>query len=333
MLKIIDCTLRDGGYVNNFNFGLNEIKSIIEHLEKSKIDIIELGFLRNEETSPDRTIYNCLADAKMKINDLSENTQFAVMLQQDQYDSDNLDDCDGSISHIRCAFHINDIKEGLDSCRKIIDKGYLCHINPINLLSYTKEQFINLINTVNEIKPYTFTIVDTLGYMKNDDLRKIISFIESELNPGITLGIHLHEHLSLSFSNAILFTQLKSKERSISIDASLNGIGRLPGNLCIELIMQYLNYNYKKEYNTDAIYNAIDDYITPIKKEHPWGYSLPYALSAQHKVHRTYVEYLLSKRNLKTIDINNILKLIPDDKKQIYNKDYIEKIYKDYVAK
>ena len=97
--------------------------------------------------------------------------------------------------------------------------------------------------------------------------------------------------------------------------------------------MQYLNDNYKKEYNTDAIYNAIDDYITPIKKEHPWGYSLPYALSAQHKVHRTYVEYLLSKRNFKTIDINNILKLIPDDKKQIYNKDYIEKIYKDYVAK
>ena len=119
----------------------------------------------------------------------------------------------------------------------------------------------------------------------------------------------------------------------IIIDASLYGIGRVPGNLCIELMVRYLNQEYGAGYDIDAIYDAIDDYVANIKKNFPWGYELAYALSASYNLHRTYAEFLLSKGKLKTNDIRAILAMIPLGERVIYNQSFIEGLYKDYVSK
>lgn len=332
MIKLIDCTLRDGGYINGFNFGNKAIKGIIADLSASGIEIIELGFLRDEQYNPDKSIYGNICDIKNMIADYS-NIEFAVMLQLNQYNANKLENCSGIVKHIRCAFHSYEIKEGIRLCEKVIERGYSCHVNPINLLGYSHKELMEIINFVNKLKPDTFTIVDTLGTMSVEDLIKITALIETNLEKNIKIGLHLHEHLSLSFALAQEFIKLRNPERNISVDASLNGMGRVPGNLCIELIMQYLNKSYNKNYDLSYIYNAIDKYIYPIKQSKSWGYSLPYAIAALNSVHRTYIEFLLRKSNLSTNDIQNIIKEIPQEEKSVYNEKFIDKLYFQYIGK
>lgn len=331
MIKLVDCTLRDGGHVNKSNFGEKIIHKIVNNLLASNVDIIELGFLKDEPYQEGIAVFNCINDAK-KYMKQSSTTQYALLVQEDQYDINKLEDCDGSIEHIRVSFHCYDLTEGLEYCKKIVQKGYKCHVNPINLQGYSDKELIEILQTVNEINPYTFTIVDTFGAMTEKDLNRIVAIVDNNLKSGINIGLHLHENLGLSFSLAQFFTKIKPETRDISIDASLNGMGRVPGNLSIELIMDYMNRTYNTNYDLNPIYDIIDDYILPIKKNNPWGYSLPYALSAQHRLHRTYAEFLVSKMKLKTKDIQNILSSISPAEKATYNKNYIQDLYINYLC-
>lgn len=330
MISLIDCTLRDGGHVIKSKFGEKVIYSIVDKLVKSNVEVIELGFLKNQEYEDDVAVFNCIADAKKFVLP-SSHTEYALLAQEDQYDVARLEICDGTITHIKVSFHNYDIEEGLKFCSEIVRKGYKCHINPINLQGYSDKQLLEIIDKVNEISPYAFTIVDTFGAMTEKDLNRIVSIVDNNLKGEINIGLHLHENLGLSFSLAQFFTKIKPVLRNISIDASLNGMGRIPGNLNVELIMDHMNRIYNKNYDLDPIFDAIDDYILPIKKIHSWGYSLPYALSAQYKLHRTYAEFLISKMKLKTRDIKAILSSIDPKEKIIYNKNYIESLYVNYL--
>ena len=330
-IRLVDCTLRDGGHVNKSNFGERIITQIVNNLLASNIDIIELGFLKNQAYQEGIAVFDCIKDAK-KFVIPSDKTEYALLAQEDQYDVSKLEYCDGSISHIKVSFHNYDLKEGLEFCHEVIKKGYKCHVNPINLQGYSDKELIDIIQTVNKINPYTFTIVDTFGAMTEKDLNRVVAIVDHNLNPHINIGLHLHENLGLSFSLAQFFTKIKPVARNISIDASLNGMGRVPGNLNLELIMAYLNRVFNTNYDLDPIFDAIDDYIIPIKKNNPWGYSLPYALSAQHKLHRTYAEFLVSKMKLKTKDIQNILSSIEQEQKAVYNKNYIQNLYMNYLC-
>lgn len=84
-LKLLDCTLRDGGYINNWEFGNRKIKAIIEGLTNSGIDIVEIGFLRDEESKADRTVWNQVKEIKDKLPDDKGNTMFSVMILNGSY--------------------------------------------------------------------------------------------------------------------------------------------------------------------------------------------------------------------------------------------------------
>ena len=120
--------------------------------------------------------------------------------------------------------------------------------------------------------------------------------------------------------------------RNIVIDGSLLGMGRIPGNLCIEQMMDHLNYEYGTNYKTEPAFDAIDDYIAPIKKQVPWGYAIPYALSARFGLHRTYAEYLIKKWKLRTSDIERILLSVEHDEAELFNDTYIERLYREYMS-
>jgi 4-hydroxy 2-oxovalerate aldolase len=136
--------------------------------------------------------------------------------------------------------------------------------------------------------------------------------------------------LGLSYSLAQNFIDICATNRNVMIDASLFGMGRVPGNLNIELMMDYLNKYQNGHYNTNAAYDAIDNYIARLKSIEPWGYSTAYALSAKYNLHRNYSEYLLKKGKLRTKDINHILASIDEQKKAVYDKNYIETLYIQY---
>ena len=108
-------------------------------------------------------------------------------------------------------------------------------------------------------------------------------------------------------------------------------MGKIPGNLCVEQMMDFLNTHYGMSYSTEPVYDAIDDFIMPIYERQRWGYSVPYALSAQCGVHRTYAEYLITKNRLHTKDIRRILRTIGRDNAEIFDKTYVEEQYQKYM--
>ncbi|MBR4173952.1 MAG: aldolase catalytic domain-containing protein [Lachnospiraceae bacterium] len=332
-IQLLDCTLRDGGHINHSEFGEDVIKSIIRDLASSGMDVIETGFLQNCEYDPDRAMYNTIEEAKRVLPKARPaHVKYALMAQADLYDFSKLEDNDGTFEIIRISFHDYHIEEGFAACEYVTRKGYKCFVNPINIMGYSDAQLLGFIKRANEIGVYGFTMVDTFGAMQRQDLVRIYNLIEHNLDKGIRIAVHLHENQSLSFSLAQNFIDISVSDRDITIDGSLYGMGRVPGNLCIELMMKYMNENCGASYDIEPVYDAIDEYIAEIKKRIPWGYSIAYALSAQHKVHRTYAEYLMGAGRLKTKQINQILSRIDNDHKTRFDREYADMLYAEYQS-
>ncbi len=328
-IKLLDCTLRDGAHLNEGYFGKKTIEETIKDLVEAKVDIIEVGFFDNGEHDDDHTYFSSIEEVKRILPKNKDVSQFSLMA--DFVDVDNIEPCDGTIEFFRLSFKRHRLDWALSAARKLMDKGYKCYINPVNCNVYTDEQYLQVLKKVNELHPYGFSIVDTFGVMRKPDLSHLYYLAEKNLAPDITIGVHLHENLGLAYSLAQHFLEIANPMRKISIDGSLLGMGRVPGNLCIEQIMDHLNLQYGKNYSTEPAYDAIDDFIAPIKKEIPWGYSIPYALSGKYGLHRTYAEFLLGKNRLKTKDIQRILRLIDKDHMELFDEEYIEKLYRQYV--
>ena len=330
-LKLLDCTLRDGGYINNWKFGSKTIKMMIEGLQNSDIDIVEVGFLRNEEADENRTVWNQVSQLRDKLPLKNKTTLFSVMIMNGSYDIDKLEPYDASgPDMVRVTFHNYDIDEGLELCKKIINKGYKVSCNPINIMGYSDVELLVLLEKVNQIQPYAFSIVDTFGSMNSKDLDRMVSLVDHNLEVGIGIGLHLHENMAQSYALAQMFLQ-KHLCRNVIIDASLVGMGRIPGNLPIELISNYLNDYFGKNYSIDGLLDLIEAYIMPIKKEHEWGYSPVYFLSAKNNLHRNYAEYLLNKGNLTHKDVNHILSRITSEHKAVFSAEYADMLYHEYL--
>lgn len=329
-IRLLDCTLRDGGYINQWDFGEKTIKSIISRLIEAGTDIIEVGFLRNCTWEKDKTLFSSIKDMKKILPQNPGSTRFGAMILHDRYDIEKLEPCDGTIPIIRVTFHDYDMGEGLAFCAKVKAKGYQLFVNPINIMGYSDQQLLQLLDRVNHLHPYGFSIVDTFGSMTGRELTRIYSLCENNLAKDIVLGLHLHENMAQSYSLAQSFLKIREQGRCCVLDASLNGMGRVPGNLCIELIMDYLNRHFGKSYDLDPVLDAIEESISPIKKQEPWGYMAEYFLSAKFNLHRNYAEYLLTKGSLSSRDMHRILQMIPKEKKSAYDREYIEDLYQQY---
>ena len=330
-IKLLDCTLRDGGYINNWEFGYHTIKDVIKKLVESQVDYVEVGFLRNCQYGQNAAVFNNCAEIRSILPENKGNTMFTAMALHNKYDIDRLENYDGqTIDALRITFHDYDIDEGLAYIEKAMKKGYKVFANPINIMGYSDEMILQLLKKINKIKPYAFSIVDTFGSMMKEDLMRIYSMVEHNLDKSIVIGLHLHENLALSFSLAQDFISMKASGRQCVIDASMLGMGRSPGNLCMELIMDYMNKTQDGAYNVNPVLDGIDDHIAKLKQIEPWGYNTAYALSAKFNLHRNYAEFLLGKGRLRAKQINQILASIEDNKKTAYDEEYIENLYQDF---
>lgn len=328
-IRLLDCTLRDGGHIVQGKFGEDVIRHIIERLIEAGIDIIEVGFLWNSVCGTDTARYYTIADVMRILPKNKGKSQFSLMA--DYIDLEHLEPYDGTIEYIRLSFKRWRLDWAIKTAKTLMTKGYKVFINPVNNNVYTDKMYIDVLEKVNELHPYGFSIVDTFGVMRVDELLHRYYLVENNLSMDIAIGVHLHENLGLAYSLAQHIIQIANPTRDIVVDGSLLGMGRVPGNLCIEQIMDYMNAQYGENYATEPVYDAIDDYIAPIKLKNPWGYAIPYALSAKYKLHRTYPEYLMNKKRLRTKDIQRILAQIPMSEAETFNEDIVENLYQEYM--
>ena len=243
-IKLLDCTLRDGGYVNNWQWGFGSARRIIQTLTRAGVDVVEVGFLRNVDGyDPDVTVCNTIEELNRLLPDEGQrgHTMYSGMAMRSNYDIAKLSPYDGrGIEIIRITAHDYDIKDGMDFARRIKELGYKVSINPINIMGYSDKDLLWIFEQVNAIHPWQFSIVDTFGSMRRRDLERIVSMADHNLAPDIRLALHLHENMALSFCLAQEFLD-KHLRRDLAVDGSLMGMGRIPGNLPIELIADYMN--------------------------------------------------------------------------------------------
>lgn len=331
-IQLLDCTLRDGGYVNNFSFGKENISKIVTNLNCSGVEIIELGFLKNGEHSAEQTLFNFVEEAEKFVTNISPEQKFCLMIRPDWYDINKLTPAVGKIKSLRFAFHLKDLDLLLKQTTTAKDLGYEIMVNPVNILSYSRDELNYLLPILNKVNPDCVSIVDTFGSLLPADLNRIFSIFDNLLSKEIKLGLHLHENLSISLALSIMFIELMQNNRKGYIDSSINGMGRIPGNLCTELIMNFLNIKSNKNYDLKPIYDVIDDPISGFKKKEPWGYMPSYAITAYKNTHRSYAEFLMKKPDMSLNMLTDILdKLETTEEKENFSESVAEFYYKEIV--
>lgn len=330
-IKLLDCTLRDGGYINDWKWGFNGAKDIISSLVKSGVDIIEVGFLRDtEKYDEDITVCNKIEELNELLPPDTGESMFSAMAMRSNYDVSKLRSYDGTgIEMIRITAHEYDIADGMAFAKEVKSRGYKLSINPINIMGYSDEQILWILEQVNKVHPYQFSIVDTFGSMKRRDLDRIVSLVDNNLDRSIRVALHLHENMALSCCLAQNFID-KHLNRPITVDGSLMGMGRTPGNLPVELIADYLNEYADKTYDIDYMMDAIQDYIAPLKGASEWGYTPSYFLSARFNLHRNYAEHYLKKGDLTNRDIDHILAKFDRGKSAVFDPEYADEMYVSY---
>ena len=331
-VKILDCTLRDGGYVNNWGFGCGNILKIISNLVEAKIDYVECGFFKTDEYIENKTFFNSLEQLENILPQNIKKTKFCLMINYGEVPIDSIFETKNNNIYFRVVFKKEKKSEALEFCKKLMQKGFKVSVNPMNTVGYSPAELLDLIKDVNCLNPEFFTIVDTNGEMKKNDVLSLFYLLDNNLNSEIKLGFHSHNNLKLSFSNALSILEQTSK-RTVVIDSSVLGIGRGAGNLCTEVLTQYLNDYYKGEYELFPVLKLVDECINPIFNLNPWGASVHYYLSATNSCHPNYASFLLNKKEMSVDVINEIFTKIPVEKKSCYDDSLIENLYNVIVKK
>lgn len=340
-VRILDCTLRDGGRIINCAFPDEEAKEIASRLAESKIDIIELGFIRDWRKvnyEGNSTFFTDVDQIRPFINREKKNTIYTAFIDFGMCDIDTLKPYDGtSIDAIRFGFTKKNYDEAKDEVLRWIDvikeKGYKLFIQGVNSLNYTDRELLEIVDMVNSVHPYSFGIVDTYGAMYMDDVDRLYGLIDHNMLPDICINFHSHNNYQMSFAFAQEVIKLSgSGNRQLIIDGTLGGMGKVAGNLNTELIVEYLVRKKHYDYEFEDILDILDDYIYKYSLEHKWGYSTAAMMAGVYKSHPNNVIYLTEKFRLATKDIGKLLSMIDPAIRQRYDYDNIQRLYTEYVA-
>ena len=333
-LKILDVTLRDGGCVNDFNFGQTYMEKILAAEENSGVDIIELGYIDEIKGSEsgrtqyinERVIPKCILKKK------KPGITYVAMIDYGEFDISKLEPkSENGIDGIRLAFHKKNRIDIVPVGKEIIEKGYKLYIQPMITFGYTDTELLEMIELVNtELSDASgFYIVDSLGEMRINDMNRVMNLVDHNLIPCMTLGFHSHNNLQLSYSNAIAMLQFPTN-RDLILDCSIMGMGKGAGNLNTELLMEHLNLYYGKCYNIPPLLTVIDEVLNQLHTEFYWGYSIEYYLSSVNHCSPSYASYFYNKHMLPIEKVGELLSMISEEKKISFDEAYAETLYRQY---
>ncbi len=334
-VQLLDCTLRDGGYVNDWKFGRGNLVSIFERLVDSGVDIIEVGFL--DERRPfdcERSIMPNTASADKIFGELDKKGAMVVgMIDYGTCALENLQKCEDSyLDGIRVIFKKHLMHEAMEYCRAVKALGYKVFAQLVSITSYNDEELLELIELVNDVKPYAVSMVDTYGLLHPDELLHYYELLDEHVSTDVQIGFHPHNNFQLAYANSLAFLE-KDTRHSIVVDGTLYGMGKSAGNAPLELLAMRLNDKFGKSYKIDPMLEAVEESILNFYESAPWGYKMFFYLCALNKCHPNYLTYFEGKNNLSVSSIDKLLALIePEDKKLLYDKAVAEALYDGFLA-
>jgi len=325
-LEILDCTIRDGGYVNNWDFDEKLVRETYRALSKAGVDYVELGYHGSEKYF-DKKKYGafrfCAAQDIQKICQGIDGAKVSLMVDYGKFDLTDLSQYKETlVSLIRLAFHKDKLKDALHQATRVKRLGFDVSINLMGFSSYDAKERKELLSQLKELPIDCAYIADTYGSMIPDQL---VDFYQPLIElKHIKWGFHPHNNLQMAFANS-----LAAIKAGVSmIDGSVFGMGRGAGNLPTEIMLAYLHQGNPDKYNVIPVLNLIDRYYSELHRQYNWGYNLPYMLSGTYGCHPDYAKNLVERKEYDIEDIWNILEVIKAKAPVGFNKDLVKEILK-----
>ena len=308
--KILDCTLRDGGYYNNWLFSKKLTQDYLNAMSKSGIKYIELGFRSPKKNSYKGPNWYTSEEYLEKLS-IPSNLSIGVMVNVFEIVSNSKGirkTTDllfknvkfSKVKFVRLASHLGEVDSAFKISRILKNKGYRVAVNLMQISEQSEKDIIEVGRKASKSNPDMLYFADSLGSMNEKRILDVIKSLRTYWSGD--LGIHTHDNLGKALSNSIF----SMKNNVTWIDSTVTGMGRGPGNAKTESLLLEVNSMQKSDFDLLPILKIIKIHFDKMKAYYKWGTNPFYYLAGKHSIHPTYIQEMLSQK----IENSKILKII-----------------------
>ncbi|MCP4707745.1 MAG: nucleoid-structuring protein H-NS [Planctomycetes bacterium] len=284
-IKVLDCTIRDGGLINDHLFEDNLILAVYQACIEAGIDYMELGYKAdNKIFARDKfgAWKHCDEDdIRRLVGENESNLKLSVMAdaEKTEYKRDIVPKDKSVVDLVRVATYIYQIPTAVDMIKDAHDKGYEVSANLMAVSTIPDDELQEALDLLVQTPADTIVIVDSNGSLFPQQIRDYTRrYLETTEKTGQEVGIHAHNNLQLAFANTID----AAANGATRLDATINGIGRGAGNCSMELLLSYLK---NPKYDIRPILQCIQDHFVPLREKIEWGCMIPYLITANFNQH------------------------------------------------
>ncbi len=323
-IKILDCTLRDGGYYNNWDFSNQLANEHLKALSLCSIDIVEIG-LRSNINNRYKGPFAFSSDSFLEKLKVPENLLLSVLVNckelgstEEVYENLNLlfpgKKINSKIDIVRLATTEKNIKSAIEAGKILKDKGYQVCLNIMQGASLTHKSILEITKSLKNTFFSSIYIADSTGSMDSIEYNNKLKLIIEETSAEI--GIHAHNNLGKALDNT-----LKSIDIGCTwLDATILGMGRGPGNTDLEELIIYLTNKGKlKESNILPLINHSEKWFCKLKEQYKWGTNRFYFLSGLYKIHPSYIQEMISDSKYSNEEIIGAIEYLKTDSQKNFN--------------
>ncbi|MCQ9207956.1 MAG: aldolase catalytic domain-containing protein [Omnitrophica bacterium] len=282
-IKVLDCTIRDGGLINNHNFDHRFVREVYKAISTSGVDYMEMGYKNSKKlfSTEEYGLWKFCDDEEIKrvIEGIKSKTKISVMVDVGRVDIEEVKPASESpVDMIRVATYVKDIDKAIFMANHFAEKDYE---TTINIMAISRDQGAELEEALHQVeqesKIKALYIVDSFGALYQEPVERLIKLAKGILKTR-EVGFHGHNHQQLAFSNTI-----ESIIHGANyLDATIYGIGRAAGNCPLELLIGFLK---NPKFDLRPILDIISNELVPLRNKIEWGYIIPYAISGMMNEH------------------------------------------------
>jgi 4-hydroxy 2-oxovalerate aldolase len=291
-IKVVDCTIRDGGLMNNHHFDDKIVKVVYETCVAAGVDYMEVGYKasrKNIKAGEHGCWKYCVEeDIRRIVGDNKTDLKLCVMADAERcdYHEDILPKKDSILDMIRVATYINQIPTALDMVRDAHDKGYETTVNLMAVSTVPERELDEGLEMLAASEAKTIYVVDSFGALYSEQIHYLVKkYLHYCKASGKEVGVHMHNNMQLAYANTIEGII----EGANFLDATMAGLGRGAGNCPMELLLAFL---HNPKYELRPVLDCVQNHIEPMRAKLLWGYDLPYLLTGMLNQHpRTAIKF------------------------------------------
>ncbi len=284
-IKVFDCTIRDGGLMNDHKFEDSVVKAVYQACVDGGIDYMEIGYKNSQKifsTDENGAWKFCDEDDIRRIvgdNDTDLKLSAMADAEKSDYKEDILPCSESPLDMIRIATYIHQIPLALDMIKDAHDKGYETTLNLMAQSTIPEREVDEALELLGKSEVGSIYVVDSFGALYSEQVADLVEkFRPYTIDIGKQMGIHAHNNQQLAFSNTI-----EALIRGATmLDASLAGLGRGAGNCAMELLVGFL---HNPKFRLRPLLQCIQEHIEPMRAELMWGYDIPYMITGMLNQH------------------------------------------------